>query len=171
MNRLFRRARVRAVSLGYYVLYAITATAFYGGLQHYFKSNSFPALAVICGPILAVLFAFAALLYNRARALPQGPEQRRSLFAAERAMQAACMFMLATAIGGIGVLLLSIVPDVGNKQARPFFTWPAIVLIFSAMLLFLASFGSFYDSVRTVAHTLVRTVPTRRLSRRIRNDA
>ena len=171
MNRLFRRARNRAVSLGYYVLYATTATAFYGGLQHYFKSNSFLALAVICGPILAVLFAYAELLYNRARALPQGPEQRRSLFAAERAMQAACMFMLATAIGGGGVLLLSIVPDVGNKQARPFFIGPAIVLIFSAMLLFLASFGSFYDSVRTVAHTLVRSIPTRRLSRRIRNDA
>jgi hypothetical protein len=171
MNRFFRRARNKAVNLGYFVLYATTAAAFYGGLQHYFTANSFPALAAICGPILAVLFAFAALLYNRARALPQGPERRRSLFAAERAMQAACMFMLATAIGGAGVLLLSIVPDVGNKQARPYLTWPAVVLIVSAILLFLLSFGSFYDSVRTVAHTLVRSVPTRRLSRRIRDDA
>ena len=75
---------------------------FYAALWISLMTEKFAALALLCGPILAVLFAFAALLYNRARALPDGKELRRSLYAAERSLQATTLFMVGTALGGVG---------------------------------------------------------------------
>ncbi len=49
--------------------------------------------------VLAVSFAFTSLLFNRARAHPNGQLQRRSLLAAEHAIRANLWFVIAFALG------------------------------------------------------------------------
>ena len=51
--------------------------------------------------VLAVSFAFTSLLYNRARAHPNGQLQRRSLLAAEHATRANLWFVIAFALGAV----------------------------------------------------------------------
>ena len=48
----------------------------------------------------ALLISLTALLYNRARAWPSGPEQRRSLFAAEILLRSLLLALLSVA-GGV----------------------------------------------------------------------
>src|SRR5262245_20288285 len=59
--------------------------------------QQFEAFAKVVIPILATYIATAALLYNRGRALPAGPSKTRSLYAAERAVQAT-LFTLVGAV-------------------------------------------------------------------------
>ena len=49
--------------------------------------------------IPALLMSLTALLYNRARAWPGGPEQRRSLFAAEILLRSLLLTLLSVASG------------------------------------------------------------------------
>lgn len=45
-------------------------------------------LPAFAGAAIALMLAFTALMYNRARAYPDGPTQRRSLLAAEKGLEA-----------------------------------------------------------------------------------
>jgi len=45
-------------------------------------------LPAFAGATIALMLAFTSLMYNRARAYPDGPTQRRSLLAAEKGLQA-----------------------------------------------------------------------------------
>lgn len=86
MRKLNRALRHLFELFGSFALFA----ALYKTLFQY----KIEPLAYVCLPIVAVFFGFTSLLYNRARALPAGPEQRRSLYAAERAMQATTFFLV-----------------------------------------------------------------------------
>jgi hypothetical protein len=80
------------------VLWAASSAAFLAALHHQLTNHQFEGLAVIAASVLALLFAFSALLFNRGRAFPAGSVQRRSLFAAEHATRAAVSFMVGIAI-------------------------------------------------------------------------
>lgn len=51
--------------------------------------------------VLAAFYAFTAVLYNRARAYPDGPTQRRSLLAAEEALRATMLYLVFLILGAV----------------------------------------------------------------------
>lgn len=65
--------------------------------------------------VLAVSFAFSSLMYNRARAHPNGQVQRRSLLAAEHATRANLWFVIALALGAAIFFALN---DLGYSAAN-----------------------------------------------------
>jgi hypothetical protein len=75
------------------------AFVFLGAVVHHVSALDFKPLAALCLPILAVFFAFASLLYIRGRALTLRKTQIRSLYAAERAMQAAVWQLSGIIVG------------------------------------------------------------------------
>lgn len=152
----------------YFALFVFVSAAFFAALQFYLVSQEFATLAAICGPVLAILFGFSALLYNRARALPEGKEQRRSLYAAERGMQATVLFFFGTAIGGIGAALVHSLSSVGNMTLHPAINLVVSVLYFACIILVLYSFVAFFLALRTVAHKLLRWIPMRHLVRHLK---
>lgn len=127
--------------------------------------SEFLYLATLCFPILAILFGFSALLYNRSRALQPGPAQRRSLYAAERALQATVLFVLGLASGAIIATIMSQLKL--NTQAPESATY-LLVVFFVPILLILNSFSAFFFSFRAISHGMVRFVSTRELARKIR---
>jgi len=152
----------------YHLLFIFIAAAIYVALTTYFEQRDFVPLAAICGPILAILFGFSALMYNRARALPFGAEQRRSLYAAERGLQATVLFLIGVGTGGLGAILIHSLREFGHQSVHPTIILTASVLFYGGMLLAMYSFGSFFFGLRAISHKLVRRVPLRRLARSVR---
>jgi hypothetical protein len=60
----------------------------------------FGPIGAISIPLLAVFYGFSSLLYNRSRAYTRGHSRIRSLYAAERAMQATLFAVTGLLIGG-----------------------------------------------------------------------
>jgi hypothetical protein len=139
----------------YYALYLLLATLFFGAMIHYIATRQFVAIAALVVPTLAVLFGFTALLYNRARAFPAGAEQRRSLYAAERGMQAAILFLVALGVG----LVVGVSQHLQMQAGTISKSKPQVVetlLWFSpAVILVLLSFASFFLAFRAVSHRLI----------------
>ncbi|KHA80262.1 hypothetical protein NC77_02355 [Janthinobacterium lividum] len=154
----------------YFVLFATVSSAFFASLEHYMRTRQFVALATICGPVLAVLFGFSALLYNRARAFPSGKEQRRSLYAAERAMQSTLLFLVGTAVGGIGAVVIWALPSIGNTAVHPYWSTFGGLLLFLSIILVLYSFASFFIALQTVSRRLLKWLPIRKLARSLKSQ-
>ena len=91
--------RTRALRLGFRALALGFALVFLAAVAHHVYRLEFKSLAAFCLPILLLFFAFASLLYNRGKALAKGKGQTRSLYAAERAMQAAIWHLLGIVLG------------------------------------------------------------------------
>lgn len=168
MFRLLRGAWNRLVRGLYYFVYAFVAAVIYVSLGVFLDRSEYTALAGLCATVIAVLFAFAALLYNRGRALPPGSTQTRSLYAAERAMQASVLFMVATAIGGVGAVVMTSRPDLGKLSSSP----AVFVFVYGcylvAILLSLAAFASFFSALQAVAIKLAAMQSIRTVIRRVR---
>lgn len=152
----------------YWWLFVLVAAIFFTALHHYLVTAQFGSLALVCAPVLALLFGFAALLYGRTRALTAGREQRRSLYAAERALQSAVLFMVAVAIGAIIALVIwmssaakGAISVTGDLNLVSWFFVPIMLTLYS--------FACFFFALRTVAHRLFRWVPVRELARRVKN--
>jgi len=76
-----------------------TAAVFLGTMVHHVYAVDAKPLAAFCLPILAVLFTFTSLLYMRGRSLGRGKDQLRTLFAAERSMQATVWYLTGLVAG------------------------------------------------------------------------
>lgn len=147
-----RRTTFRAF---FYTLYLFGCSAFFITLFQYLFELKIEPLAALCLPFLVVLFGFSSLFYNRGRALPAGPDQRRSLYIAELTMQSAIFYLLGIGITAIIFYFLWIF-QVDNasisKSARNgislIFFFPAAFLLFS--------FFSFFFSVRLIAHKTIK---------------
>jgi hypothetical protein len=151
----------------YAVLYMFVAALFFTVLHHFLVSAQFLAVAAVCAPTLALLFGFAGVLYGRARALPKGPDQQRCLYAAERALQAALVFMTAVAVGA---LIASFLWVMGQQSPSLLQDRTRLLLWFSIpIFLALMAFGAFFFAFRAVGHQLLRWVHVRPLARRLRN--
>jgi hypothetical protein len=140
---------------------------FYGNLSQYLFKFQITPLATLCLPILAVFFGFSALLYNRARAIPDGPEQRRTLYAAERALQATTLYFYALLLGLIITAILSSFNLVVPKLQSGEIYWP-LSFYFAPAMLALFAFSCFMLSLRAVSHRKLRSVKIREIMRRIR---
>lgn len=122
-------------------------------------------LGGLCFPVLAVLFGFSALLYNRSRALQSSAAQRRSLYAAERALQATILFVLGVGSAAIIATIISVLGlDITNTPQSP----RLLLLFFIPIMLVVFSFGAFYLALRAISHGMVRSIGLRPFMKRIR---
>src|SRR5688500_1283978 len=94
-----RIRRTRVSRLAFRVLEVSLALVFLGVVVHHVFTFDFKPLAALCIPILVVFFGFASLLYTRGRSLAKGKGQMRSLYAAERAMQATIWYLFGIILG------------------------------------------------------------------------
>lgn len=86
-------------SLAFRLLELAFALVFLTMVVHHVIAYDFRPLLAFCAPILVVYYGFASLLFVRGRSLPAGPAQTRSLFGAERAVQATLWHMLGIIVG------------------------------------------------------------------------
>ena len=97
---------------------AASAIVFFGIVYHHVSALDFKPLAAFCLPMLVPFFGFTSLLYIRGRSLGRCKEQLRTLFAAERAMQATVSYLSGVALGASLYGLLQHV-DLGFDPAHP----------------------------------------------------
>src|SRR5687768_1914379 len=91
-KRLFSRLALRLLQIS-------AAAVFFGAVSHHVYTLDFKPLAALCIPVLAVFFTFTSLLYIRGRSLARGRSQFRTLFAAERSMQATVCYLAGIVVG------------------------------------------------------------------------
>lgn len=140
---------------------------FYSYSSQYLFSFQIAPLATLCLPVLAVFFGFTALLYNRARAIPNGPEQRRTLYAAERAMQATTLYFYALLTGAILTAIFSAANLAPSKSQSGAIHYPFIFYLIPAMLALFA-FATFIYALRAIGHRKLRSIKIREIMKRIR---
>jgi hypothetical protein len=87
------------MKLGFRILEIGLGLVFFGAVAHHVAALDFKPLAALCLPILVIYFGFASLQYTRSRSLPKGTGQARSLYAAERAVQATVWHVLGIILG------------------------------------------------------------------------
>lgn len=68
----------------------------------------FSSIFPVIGIGLGLLIGFTGLMFNRARAYPEGKIQRRSIFAAEMGLKAIGLQVVAISIGGVIFYVLTI---------------------------------------------------------------
>lgn len=96
MSRVTRNRLRRAA---FAVLCAAFAVVFFAIVYHHVSHLDFPPLAALSLPMLVLFFGFTSLLYVRGRSLGRSKEQLRTLFAAEKAMQASVSYLSGVAAG------------------------------------------------------------------------
>jgi MFS family permease len=139
---------------------------FLGAVAHHVLSLDFKPLAAFCLPILVVLYGFASLLFTRGRALPAGRPQARSLYAAERAMQAAVWYLFGIILGVTIYGLLSHfgMPGDASEPWQPWFLLLAFLAPYAFMQVGLICF---LRAVWVVAPYFLRPVDTFEFARRV----
>ena len=96
MSRIIRNRLRRAA---FATLCAAFAVVFFAIVHHHVSRLDFQPLAALSLPMLVLFFGFTSLLYVRGRSLARSKEQLRTLFAAERAMQASVSYLSGVAVG------------------------------------------------------------------------
>jgi hypothetical protein len=91
--------RRRVSRLAFWTLNAALALVLLGAVVHHVYTSDFKPLAAFCIPILIAYFGFSSLLYVRGRSLAKGRGQFRTLYAAERAMQATIWHLFGIILG------------------------------------------------------------------------
>ena len=94
-----RKYRTRVSRLSFRFAELALAFVFFGAVAHHVSTFDFKPLAALCIPIIAVFFSFSSLLFIRGRSLAKGRGQMRSLYAAERAMQATIWYLFGIVLG------------------------------------------------------------------------
>lgn len=87
----------------------------------------FAPIGQIAIPLLAVFFGFSSLLFNRARAYSKGRSRVRTLYAAERAMQAT-LFTLVGLL--VGAAFYGLFVWYGFEPNQPVSSKTALLLVF-----------------------------------------
>ncbi|MBP5070172.1 hypothetical protein [Pseudomonas chlororaphis] len=163
--KLFNTIERSIVRLFYFLMFSLGATIFFGAMNHYLQRKDYLYLGGLCFPVLAILFGFTSLLYNRSRALQPGAAQRRSLYAAERGLQATLLFMVGIASGAIIATITEFLKiDTSNTPEVP----KTLLVYFAPIMLTLYSFSAFFFALRAVSHRTVRLVNIRTLARMVR---
>lgn len=85
--------------LAWSTLQLSAGSVFFGAVFHHVYTWNFRPLAALGLPILAVFFTFTSLLYFRGRSIARGSDQFRTLFAAERSMQATVCYLAGIVLG------------------------------------------------------------------------
>ena len=96
----------RALRIVFAALAVGMSMAFFAAFVHHVYRLDFKPMTALGVPILVVLFGFASLFFIRGRSLAKGSAQFRSLFAAERAVQAALWYLSGIMLGTVLYALL-----------------------------------------------------------------
>lgn len=158
------RRRGRRVLLA--VIELSAAFVFFWAVAHHVYTFDFRPLAALCLPILVMFFGFAALLYNRGRALPRGAAATRSLYGAERAMQAVVWYLFGIVLGTTIYGLLRYFGIVFNA-AQPSTVGLWLLLFIAPYLLMQTGLLCFLRAAWVVAPQLLRRTRPIELRRRI----
>jgi hypothetical protein len=127
----------------------------------------FKPLAALCLPVQVALFGFTSLLYMRGRSLSRSRDQLRTLFAAERAMQAAIWYCTGIVLGSAlaGALPWS---WIGHDPAEPNLSSLVLLLFLVPYTLMQVGFVIFLRAAGIIAPQFIRRVTPYEVWRRIR---
>lgn len=136
-----------------------------------FGNMHLEGLTAFIGAILALLAATTSLLFNRARAYPSGPIQRRSLLAAELCLRATFLAAIGASIAAIAypfMISLGYLPTPMNKYPTQ---WPPALIAFLLGLFFFLSSLLLLKVGRLLSPTLFVFLRARQLRKAIKQHA
>jgi hypothetical protein len=147
-----------ASRLAFSLLEVSLGLVFLGAVAHHVVNLDFKPLAALCLPILVIYFGFASLHYTRARSLPKGVPQTRSLYAAERAVQATVWHLMGIVLG---ISLYALLTHLGAAEGL----WRLLFLAPYALMQ--VGLVCFTRALRAIAPDLLRWVGPLELVRRV----
>ena len=158
------KTQLRPSPMSMRALEAAFSLAFLGAVTHHVAAHDFRPLAALLGPVLILYYGLASLLFVRGKSLADGPWQRRSMHAGERAMQATVWHVLGIVMGvGAYGLLRALEGQLGAPAPTL-----ALVLLFAGPYALLqAGLLSFLRAVWAIAPHLTRRVSTFEVRRRV----
>lgn len=165
MNRAMKNLLRRA---GFGALKASAAAVFFGVVFHHVYAQDFKPLAAFCVPMLVVFFGFTSLLYMRGRSLSRGKDQVRTLFAAERSMQATVSYLSGIVVGASLYGLLQYV-DFSFDPAKPTAAGLWLLLFLAPYALMQMGFFFFMTAVWIIVPQVLRPVSPYEVWRRVAN--
>jgi len=140
--------------------------AFFAAFAHHAYRLDFKPMAALGLPILVVFFGFASLFFIRGRSLSKGSAQFRSLFAAERAVQAALWHLAGIMLGTVLYALL-MRSGVALQASAPWLVSLWALLFLAPHALMQIGLLTFMRAVMVVAPQLFRRVGAFELGRRV----
>ncbi len=164
----FRLVARRAAIGGLTGLLSYMATfAFVMMISESIQHNRMDVFASGSIPVVGLVGFTAALLFNRARALPRGPTTSRSLYAAERATQA---FFLGASGIAISYVLQQFISALGRLPGgTEGFVWVFHLLYFFPSLLCTFSVIALSYCIKSIAKTVFALASARTIAKRTRN--
>jgi len=156
----------RALRIVFAALAVGMSLAFFAAFVHHVYRLDFKPMTALGVPILVVLFGFASLFFIRGRSLAKGSAQFRSLFAAERAVQAALWYLSGIMLGTVLYALL-MRSGVALKASEPWLVALWALLFLAPHALMQMGLLTFVRAVLVVAPQLFRRVGAFELRRRV----
>lgn len=156
----------RAVRTMLNVLAFGMSLAFFSAFAHHAYRLDFKPMAALGLPILVVFFGFGSLFFIRGRSLARGSAQFRSLFAAERAVQAALWHLAGIMLSTVLYALL-MRSGVALGAAAPWLVALWALLFLAPHALMQIGLFTFMRAVLVVAPQLFRKVGAFELRRRV----
>lgn len=167
LKQRFSRLEVRSRRWSIFVVYALAGMSLFVVIHDQLMAETYSTLAAVAGACAAVLLSFAALQYNRARALSRPRAIRRALYSAERATQAVMLFIVAVCLGGTVAGLSAALPELFAVNANEYFAALRFVLIGLTLLIVISAYGCFYLALRSAVVGVFRTVSARQMVRHL----
>ena len=161
-----QKTPARPARLAFRFLEGTLALVFLGVVTHHVLAQDFKPLAALCLPILVVFSGFASLLFVRGRSLADGPWQLRSLYAAERAMQATIWYLLGIILGTALYGLMKYL-DVAFDARDPWTVAPWLLVFLVPYALMQVGLVCFMRAVWVVAPQFLRRVDAFEVARRV----
>lgn len=140
--------------------------AFLAAFVHHVLRLDFKPMAALGVPILVVFFGFASLFFIRGRSLAKGSAQLRSLFAAERAVQAAVWHLSGIMLNTVLYALL-MRAGVALETSEPWLVILWVALFLAPHVLMQIGLFTFMHAVFVVSPQLFRRVGAFELRRRV----
>ena len=158
--------KTRALRLLFNALASGMSLAFFAAFAHHVHRLDFKPMAALGVPILLVFFGFASLFFIRGRSLAKGGAQFRSLFAAERAVQAAVWHLSGIMLNTVlFALLMRSGVALGSSEPWLVTLWTSLFLLPHALMQF--GLYTFTRAVLIVAPQLFRKVGALEARRRV----
>lgn len=142
------------------------AFSLFVALLHVALTSQYTLFAQGAVPVLATYLGTAALLYNRGRGLPRGQSKIRSLYAAERSLQALLFTLVGIALGAVLIGWASWFGALKSPASRPQ-GWETLNLIPAIFIMW--GYSTYLISLRAISKEFLRPVTTREIARRLRD--
>jgi len=136
-------------------------------VAHHVLRSDFKPLLTLGVPMLAVFYGFASVLFVRGRAMSKGPWQNRSLYAAERAMQATVWYLLSIALAVTVYVFLKHFTPALDPSASPL-ARAGLALFLLPLALMQTALMYFMRGMSVLAPDFFRATGTFKVARRVR---